>query len=165
MADTNTPPVVLQEPAAEVTFTQAEVDAIVGRRIAKAMKGMPSKEELAEYTTWKANQPAEQERINALTTERDTFSAQLVEANAKIAQFERERYIASKGLTGEDAEFVAFRAAKLVSDDKTFEQAVDELLQDRKPGVVIKTGGSLGGGDGAKSSSDIFNAIIRNARK
>ena len=49
----NTPtPAPAPEPTPEKTFTQAEVDAMIGKRLAKAMKGMPSEEELTAYRTW-----------------------------------------------------------------------------------------------------------------
>ena len=41
----NPTPAPAPEPAPEKTFTQAEVDAMIGKRLAKAMKGMPSEEE------------------------------------------------------------------------------------------------------------------------
>ena len=39
------------EPSSAKTFTQEEVDALIGRRLAKAMKGMPSEDELKAYNT------------------------------------------------------------------------------------------------------------------
>lgn len=150
---------------AERTFTQAEVDTIVSKRIARVMKGMPSAEEMEEYNTYKATKAEQENTINTLTTERDNLSVQLTAANEKLQQYERDKYLAAKGLVGEEAEFIAYKANKMITDDKTFEQAVDELISNRKPNVVIKTGGTLGGGDGAKSASDTFNALIRSARK
>ena len=41
-------PAPAPEPTPEKTFTQAEVDAMIGKRLAKAMKGMPSEEELTD---------------------------------------------------------------------------------------------------------------------
>ena len=53
-----TPP----EPSSAKTFTQEEVDAMIGKRLAKAMKGIPSEEEITAYRTWKDSQQTEQER-------------------------------------------------------------------------------------------------------
>lgn len=44
----------------------------------------------------------------------------------------RSNYLASKGLTGDKAEFIAFKAGKMVDDKTAFEQAVDALTADRK---------------------------------
>ena len=44
----------------------------------------------------------------------------------------RDKYVLSKGLTGDDAEFIAFKALKMVDDKTTFEQAVDKLTENRQ---------------------------------
>ena len=51
----NPTPAPAPEPAPEKTFTQAEVDTLIGKRLAKAMKGMPSEEEMTAFRTWKIN--------------------------------------------------------------------------------------------------------------
>ena len=43
----------------EKTFTQDEVNAIVKERLAKAQKGIPSKEELTKYNEWKESQKSQ----------------------------------------------------------------------------------------------------------
>lgn len=144
MAEPNTNPDV-QEPTpgagGETTFTQAEVDALVAREkakaTAKATKGMPSAEELAAYHAWKDSQQSEQERYDTLKGERDTLSGKLSTAEGERDQLKRELYVMKKGVSGEEAEFVVFKAAKMVDDKTTFEQAVDALLADHqnKPNV------------------------------
>ena len=118
---------------AEKTFTQAELDTIVARRLAKAQKGMPSDEELTEFRAWKNSQQTEQEKWNALQSERDTAKKDLSEALAKIEQYEHERYLLSKGVNAEDVDYYAFKVAKLVNENKTFEEAADEFIAARKP--------------------------------
>ena len=79
----NTPtPAPAPEPTPEKTFTQAEVDAMIGKRLAKAMKGMPSEEELTAYRTWKDGQAGEKDRWDKLTGERDTLAGKLTAAEA-----------------------------------------------------------------------------------
>ena len=58
----NPTPAPAPEPAPAKTFTQEEVDAMIGKRLAKAMKGMPSEEELTAYRTWQAGQADEKTR-------------------------------------------------------------------------------------------------------
>jgi len=60
--ENNLTPAPAPEPAPEKTFTQAELDSIVGKRIAKAMKGMPGEEELTAFRAWKERQQTEKER-------------------------------------------------------------------------------------------------------
>ena len=55
MAEPNTNPNTA-EGGNEATFTQAEVDNIVAKRLARATKGMPTEEEMNAYKAWKANQ-------------------------------------------------------------------------------------------------------------
>ena len=108
----NPTPAPAPEPAPEKTFTQAEVDSMIGKRLAKAMKGMPSEEELTAYRTWKDGQAGEKERWDKLTGERDTLSGKLTTAEAERDQLKRELYVLKKGLTGEEAEFIAFRQGR-----------------------------------------------------
>ena len=72
----------------------------------------------------------------------------------------RSYYVASKGLTGEEAEFIAFKAAKMVDDKTTFEQAVDALTADRKKTTFDWTA-PVGGGSQKDSVNDAMNALIR----
>lgn len=152
----------------EVTFTQAEVDALISkekaRAVAKATKGMPSEEELTAFRSWKESQQTEQERWNNLTKERDESRATLSAVQAELDQLKREKYVLSKGLTGDEAEFIAFKAAKMVDDKTTFEQAVDVLTADRKKTTFDWTA-PVGGGSTKVGENDMMNALIRGALK
>lgn len=160
----NPTPAPAPEPAPEKTFTQAEVDSMIGKRLAKAMKGMPSEEELTAYRTWKDGQAGEKERWDKLTGERDTLSGKLTTAEAERDQLKRELYVLEKGLTGEEAEFIAFKAGKMVDDKTTFEQAVDALTADRKKTSFDWTA-PVGGGKQKTGENDVMNALIRGALK
>ena len=154
----NTPtPAPAPEPTPEKTFTQAEVDAMIGKRLAKAMKGMPSEEELTAYRTWKDGQAGEKDRWDKLT-------GKLTAAEAERDQLKRDLYLAQKGLSGEEAEFIAFKAGKMVDDKKTFEQAVDELTADRKKTTFDWTA-PVGGGKPKTAENDVMNARIRGVLK
>ena len=152
------------EPAPEKTFTQAEVDTLIGKRLAKAMKGTPSEEELTAYRTWQAGQADEKTRWDKLTGERDTLAGKLTAAEAERDRLKRDLYLAQKGLSGEEAEFIAFKAGKMVSDKVTFEQAVDELTADRKKTTFDWTA-PVGGGSTKTGENDVMNALIRGALK
>lgn len=160
-----------ETPAAqpEKTFTQADVDTIVAKRLAKAQKGMPDEAELTAFRAWKESQQTEQQRMNALTQERDTAKTDLAAALAKVQQYEREKLLLGKGIPAEDVDYYAFKAGQLVSDTKTFEQAADEVIAARKPqkeAVRIDFGAPLQGSGGiAKTANDEMNALIRGARK
>ena len=68
----NTETAASQEPTVEKTFTQAEMDAIITRRLARAMKGMPDEGEIADFRAWKQTQPETQRTMAQLVSERDT---------------------------------------------------------------------------------------------
>lgn len=152
----------------EVTFTQAEVDALIAkekaRAVAKATKGMPSEDELSAFRTWKESQQTEQERWNNLTKERDESRTALSAAQAELEQLKREKYVLSKGLTGDEAEFIAFKAGKMVDEKTTFEQAVDALTAERKKTTFDWTA-PVGGDSKKTTANDAMNALIRGALK
>lgn len=160
----NPTPAPVPEPTPEKTFTQAEVDAMIGKRLAKAMKGMPSEEELTAYRTWQAGQADEKTRWDKLTGERDTLAGKLTTAEAERDQLKRDLYVLKKGLTGEEAEFIAFKAGKMVDEKTTFEQAVDALTADRKKTTFDWTA-PVGGGEKKGGENDVMNALIRGALK
>lgn len=157
-------PVPAPEPSPAKTFTQEEVDAIVGKRLAKAMKGVPSDEELTAYRSWKENQATEQERWNTLTNERDTANGRVSALTAELEQAKRDNYILSKGLTGDEAEFISFKAAKMVDEKTTFEAAVDQLTAEREKKPTFDWAAPVGGNKPTNTSS-AMNAIIRGATK
>lgn len=85
-------------------------------------------------------------------------------AQAELETLKRSNYLASKGLAGEEAEFIAFKAGKMVDDKTTFEQAVDTLTADRKKTTFDWTA-PLGGDDKKHGANDAMNALIRGAFK
>lgn len=158
-------PAVPAESAPVKTFTQEEVDAVVGRRLAKAMKGMPSEEELAAFRSWQGTQQATQNTINTLTVERDTATGRVAALEAELAQLKQTSYIQSKGFSGEDAEFVLFRAAKMVNNETSFEQAVDQIAEERKSKPSFSWSAPVGEGTKKNNANDTMNALIRGAVK
>lgn len=157
-------PAPAPEPAPAKTFTQEEVDTLISKRLARAMKGMPSEEEMIAYRAWKDGQAEEKTRWDNLTGERDTLSGKLTAAESERDQLKRDLYVLKKGVTGEEAEFIAFKALKMVDDKTTFEQAVDALTADRKKTTFDWTA-PVGGGSTKTGENDVMNALIRGALK
>lgn len=159
------PTPVVEDPTPERTFTQAEVDALVSRRLARAMKGMPSEEELANFRTWQNDQQTHRTTIETLTTERDTARGRVTALETELSQVKQANYVQSKGFSGDDAEFVIFKAAKMVDDKTTFEQAVDKIAEDRKQKPSFDWSAPVGEGTKENTASSVMNALIRGARK
>lgn len=165
---TNTPtPAATPGPAPEQTFTQAEVDALIGKRLAKAMKGMPSEEELSAYRAWKESQQTEKDRMDTLTRERNESKSALASAQAELEQLKREKLLLNKGVPTDDVDYYAFKIGKLVTDSKDFEKAAEEYFKDKDPGqkVRVEMTAPLGGNGSIPTANDAMNALIRGARK
>lgn len=160
-------PAPAPEPAPEKTFTQAEVDSIIGKRLAKAMKGMPGEEELTAFRTWKESKQTEKERWDTLTSERDTARTELTAAQAKLEQYEREKFLLGKGVPADDVDYYAFKIGKLVTDTTDFEKAAEQYLKDNPPTGTIQVDltAPLGVGRPTPSENEMMNSLIRGARK
>ena len=160
----NPNPATQPEPSPAKTFTQEEVDAMIGKRLAKAMKGIPSEEEITAYRTWKDSQQTEQERQAKQAKDLADSKAALTASQAEVEQLKRDKYVLGKGLTGEDAEFIAFKALKMVDDKTTFEQAVDKLTENRQK-VKFDWTAPAGGGEKKTDTNAAMNNLIRGALK
>lgn len=94
------------------TFTQEEVNGIVKERLAKAQKGIPSKEELAKYNEWKDSQKTQQDKYDELvknSSEKDNM----------ISSLEKENAVLKAGITDQDEiEFICYKVGKMEGDFK-----------------------------------------------
>lgn len=148
----------------ERTFTQADVDKMIQSRLDRERKKYPSEEEITAYRTWKDSQQTEQERQAKRDKELADSKSALTAAQAEIEQMKRDKYVLSKGLTGDDAEFIAFKAMKMVDDKTTFEQAVDKLTENRQK-VKFDWTAPAGGGEKKENINAAMNNLIRGALK
>lgn len=144
----------------EKTYTQAEIDNIVESRLNRERKKFPSEDEMNAYRNWKGDRAAEQRRDAAYTK----AQADLEAATRELEQLKRDKYVLSKGLIGDEAEFIAFKALKLVDDKTTFEQAVDQLTENRQK-VTFDWMAPAGGGSSEEAVNAAMNNLIRGAIK
>lgn len=174
MADNTTTTQQAQEPAAdtaqqEATFTQADVDGMIQKRLERERKKYPGEEEMKAFRAWKEGQQTEKERWDTLTGERDAANAALSAAQAELEQYKRERFLVSQGVAAEDADFYAFKIGKLVTDTLPFEKAAEQYLKEHKPkekeqeaGMTVDLTAPLGGGKPAGMSlKDYINQSLR----
>ena len=148
----------------EKTFTQADVDKMIQSRLDRERKKYPSEEEITAYRTWKDSQQTEQERQAERDKEFADNKSALTAAQAEVQQLKREKYVLSKGLTGEEAEFICFKAEKMVDDKTTFEQAVDKLTENRQK-VKFDWTAQAGGSSEKSNTNAAMNSLIRGALK
>ena len=148
----------------EKTFTQADVDKMIQARLDRERRKYPSEDEMTAYRTWKDSQQTEQERQAKREKEFADNKSALTAAQAEVQQLKREKYVLSKGLTGEEAEFIAFKALRMMDDKTTFEQAVDKLTENRQK-VKFDWTAPAGGGDKPNANNATMNSLIRGALK
>ena len=148
----------------EKTFTQADVDKMIQTRLDRERRKYPSEEEITAYRTWKDSQQTEQERQAKRDKELADSKSALTAAQTELEQVMRDKYVLAKGLTGDDAEFIAFKALKMVDDKTTFEQAVDKLTENRQK-VKFDWTAPAGGGEKPKATNAAMNSLIRGALK
>lgn len=151
-------------PEQEKTFTQAELDKAIQSRLERERKKYPSEEEMNAYRTWKNGQQTEQERQAKRDKELADSKTALSAAQAELEQMKREKYVFAKGLTGDDAEFIIYKASKLVDEKTTFEQAVDQLAENRQKPTFDWTA-PMGGGSTGTNVNATMNNLIRGAIK
>lgn len=103
------------------TFTQDEVNAIVKERLAKEKKGIPSKEELAEYNKWRESQKTQQDKYDELVKKDG-------EKDNTISNLQKENLVLKSGITDSDeVEFIVYKVSKMDGD---FEDNLKEYLAD-----------------------------------
>lgn len=103
------------------TFTQEEVNGIVKDRLAKAQKGIPSKEELAKYNEWKESQQSQQEKYDNLVKNSS-------EKDHTISNLEKENAVLKAGITDQDeVEFICYKVGKMDGD---FKENLTQYLAD-----------------------------------
>lgn len=147
------------EEEGERTFTQAEVDALIEKRLSRAKKGMPSDDELNEFREWKAKKDPD--------AAKKTTQAELDDALAEMEMTRRENWLLRKGIDPDDVDYYAYRISKTMDGDTDFEDAAEEFFKKHKTkaGVRMDTGARLNSGSKSKSVNDTMNDLIRNARK
>ena len=118
---TTTPEVENNSEEVVKTFTQDEVNAIVKERLAKAQKGIPSKEELTKYNEWKESQKTQQDKYDELVKKES-------EKDSTISNLQKEKLVLKSGITDDDeVEFIVYKVSKMDGD---FEDNLKDYLAD-----------------------------------
>lgn len=150
----------------EKTFTQEEVDDLISKRLAREAKKYPTEEEMTAFRSWKDSQQTEKDKYDKMEKDLGTANDSLKTANDELTQHKRENFLLKKGISADDVEYYAFKIGKLVTEEKTFEQAAEEFLKEHKPSSVkFDTGGKVGGGGSGQTANEQMNSILRGAFK
>lgn len=95
----------------EDMVTRAEAQKMADAMVAKKLKGMPSKEELAKYKEWQESQKTAEEKR---AEEAERYRA----IEAENASLKQEKLILSQGVKLDDADYVLFKVSKMEGDFK-----------------------------------------------
>ncbi len=106
----------------EKTHTQADVDRIVGERLARERAKFPGEDELKAFTEWKKSQQSEAEKIAEREKE---YQTQI----AKNTELQRELAVIKAGVKTDDADYVIFRVSKMEGD---FDKNLKAFLAENK---------------------------------
>jgi hypothetical protein len=146
----------------EKKFTQAELDSILGERLAKQKRQYDEKySDYDDYKAWKETQKTEAEK------QHETEQA-LAAAQNKIAALEAEKKVVAAGVRPEFVEFVSDKVLKTDGDfDKNLADLKKQAPQYFGEVVVqkISTTPPLGGNGKAETVNQKMNAIIRGVRQ
>ncbi|MGN1304990.1 MAG: hypothetical protein ACI4YB_08135 [Oscillospiraceae bacterium] len=153
---------------AEKTFTQKELDEIVKQRLERERKGMPTKDEMKAFKAWQDSQKTAEQLSAEKVTAAENGKAE-AEKRAEAAEARCTAY--SKGVKPEAVDDVIALAMAKVGDDKTVEQAIDEVIK-KYPSFCgasepkgITTGVDLSGGsknkDGVEAAFFARNPHIK----
>lgn len=109
------------EETSEKTFTQAEVDDIVKKRLAKATKNQLSKEEIDAFKKYQDDKKTQQEKYDDLVKEDG-------KKTTTISNLKMENAVLKAGITDQDEiEFIVYKVGKMEGD---FNDNLTEYLKD-----------------------------------
>lgn len=111
-----------QENAKDKTFTQSEVDEIVKKRLARALKDYPEKEEIARLINLKDDLEGKDKEIASLKDEA-SLNAQ------RLATYELKEKILKNGVDLKFADFALFEVKKGIDEGLDFESSFENFIQ------------------------------------
>lgn len=116
-----------QPNASAVTAEQlrAEAQKLADGMLAKKLKGMPSKEELAAYRKWQDERKTDEQRQAEAAT---AAQQALQDAEARAAAAEAKALCFGKGVQKDFVEDAMTLAARMVSDEVDMDKALDRVL-------------------------------------
>ncbi len=145
------------------TFTQEELDSIVNERLAREKKKMPSKEDMALFKTWQAENKAKEDV--------KTPSAEDVQIKNELSQAKAELELFKAGIKTEYLEFVGFKISSMDSDDElsekvaTFKKNNPQYFADLSVQKKGSANPRMTGGSKPQSSNQKMNDLIRGIKK
>ena len=103
----------------EKTFTQEEVNSFLKKETAKALKGMPSKEELKAFKEWQETQKTAEQK----QAEKEAEYQKALSEKENVLQ---ENKVLKAGVNADDVDYVVYKVSKMEGD---FEENLAEFLE------------------------------------
>ena len=122
----------------EKTFTQADLDKLIGERLKREKSKQPPKEELEAFKEWKKSQQTEQEK---LAEERKEFES----VRQELSRLKNEKEVLKAGVDSSYADYVTFEVGKMEGD---FAENLGEFIKNNPQyakGVTSTTPTNAGG--------------------
>ncbi len=151
-------PILTEE---EKKFSQAEVDDLISKRLARERKKYPTDEELADWRNWKETRQQGEEASAKAARELNDYKTKYDHAIRELEQARNEMYLLAKGVPGEDVDYYAYKISKLTNEETTFEQAAQKYLEEKHIGGMKVSTGVQVTGSAAKSENDVINDALR----
>lgn len=104
----------------EKTFTENQVNEIVEKRLAKAKKGIPSKEEMKQFNDWKESQKTEQEK-------REEKEKEYLKTQTERDNLQKENLLLREGVKQDDLDYVMFKVSK---QEGEFKDNLEKFIKD-----------------------------------
>ena len=145
----------------EKKFSQAEVDDLISKRLARERKKYPTDEELADWRNWKETRQQGEEASAKAARELNDYKTKYDHAIRELEQARNEMYLLAKGVPGEDVDYYAYKISKLTNEEITFEQAAQKYLEEKHIGGMKVSTGVQVTGSAAKSENDVINDALR----
>lgn len=108
-------------------------------------------------------------QVAALNTQLSNYQTQTTQLNEKVTGYERQEKVSKAGISQEFIGYVQHEVSKLVTDDKDFDTALKEYVENNqqfKAGVKVRTKSSLdltGNDDKPKTNSQMMTGAILKA--
>lgn len=147
--------------AEEKKFSQAEVDDLISKRLARERKKYPTDEELADWRNWKETRQQGEEASAKAARGLNDYKTKYDHAIRELEQARNEMYLLAKGVPGEDVDYYAYKISKLTNEETTFEQAAQKYLEEKHIGGMKVSTGVQVTGSAAKSENDVINDALR----
>lgn len=145
----------------EKKFSQAEVDDLISKRLARERKKYPTDEELADWRNWKETRQQGEEASAKAARELNDYKTKYDYAIRELEQARNEMYLLANGVPGEDVDYYAYKIGKLTNEETTFEQAAQKYLEEKHIGGMKVSTGVQVTGSAAKSENDVINDALR----